>query len=839
MLRSVWLLHHAARIRKSRSRILAACSCVQSTSKENSNNWICSRSINHDTKNGGKSLKTSYATSLFDTDDADKRRRAGRKDVDVDKRLVDKSELQAEQSDYSNRTGRQDERYHPTSSREEELQLQSVGLSLDQQIAYFETLVAKSGRIKADVFDERIVEKIVRGNADYVSYLRQNPVAVVVLISWCGEVLSSVTVETRLKILDRLWNAFKDNGLMTTSVFNARLSVWLENDVPFEPKAALKEIRSMSLSPDIMTYKYLMAQFCKIGDEQGVLKVLDFMKGGGLEVEDTLNYGLIYLHSLKGDEDKVKALLKTIKSKYNEEGVSIALGAMLRAATSTGDVEKVRAVLKESVERDVLIDDDSVLKSVRNLAKHGDDSQLVEICQKSLERAQVAPGYFSKSVNTMNQLTLASKYFLFVEVLRSISRQFANFFEPVQVVMHHMAAKNTPKDIFINIVDEIERALLLDDSSVLDFGIMACATHEDYTRASDLTWLIVTLCNRLDASRQRPHLFFPLFFNKFKEIASIDQLIDNARAFFEMGYKLDDPAYLQYFALQVVTFAFEKLGTAQATERLREFVPQDTWRQIMNYLNQRNVTIRNKRATKGRHNHSGEDPLLRHLKESAELEQWNSDTVMQSRAPLKKKNTRILFKDDRDSSLSFEPEPSSWDLEEEVPTRSRQQSSPKSKDGKKNRVISDKDRLHQLDVNQPYAPESSSWDSEREEAKKRKGRFKTRAQPRATVDELPFIPEPTSWDIEEEEVRRQRVNNSKIRAQRMADEDIMFMPEPTPEEEQELHRQAITAANEHSSGAAFNNVALRSQSTKKGSSNREGRRDQEIFPGLRRPDNDE
>lgn len=60
-------------------------------------------------------------------------------------------------------------------------------------------------------------------------------------------------------------------GLVSTAVVNARLSVWLENDLVFEPKDVLREMRSMSLSPDILTYKCLMAQFCMMGDEEGVL----------------------------------------------------------------------------------------------------------------------------------------------------------------------------------------------------------------------------------------------------------------------------------------------------------------------------------------------------------------------------------------------------------------------------------------------------------------------------------------------------------------------------------------------------------------------------------------
>ena len=66
----------------------------------------------------------------------------------------------------------------------------------------------------------------------------------------------------------------------------------------------------------------------------------------------------------------------------------------------------------------------------------------------------------------------------------------------------------------------------------------------------------MTLCDRLDPQRERPHLLFPLMSLKYEERISIDGILDNARTFFELGYKLDDDHLCYLFDKFVVSPVF-------------------------------------------------------------------------------------------------------------------------------------------------------------------------------------------------------------------------------------------------------------------------------------------
>jgi hypothetical protein len=75
---------------------------------------------------------------------------------------------------------------------------------------------------------------------------------------------------------------------------------------------------------------------------------------------------------------------------------------------------------------------------------------------------------------------------------------------------------------------------------------------EFYTRPADLKWLLITLCDRFDPRRERPHIFFPLLTNKHEALITFDHLLDNAQTFFKLGYNLDDEYLCFSFYFHIV-----------------------------------------------------------------------------------------------------------------------------------------------------------------------------------------------------------------------------------------------------------------------------------------------
>jgi hypothetical protein len=129
-----------------------------------------------------------------------------------------------------------------------------------------------------------------------------------------------------------------------------------------------------------------------------------------------------------------------------------------------------------------------------------------------------------------------------------------------------------------------------------------------------------------------------------------------------------------------------------------------------------------------------------------------------------------------DNGLNYTPEPSSWDLAEELQPKFAEESasaqsrvrleeslrnaekeeehSATSKNriqsdvGKHRQNIPDKARVRKVPLDiLPYTPEPTSWDVEKEERIAKKT---------TNVNFLPFTPEPTSWDLEEVDLSRRR-----------------------------------------------------------------------------------
>ena len=96
------------------------------------------------------------------------------------------------------------------------------------------------------------------------------PSQALLLLRCCGSILTDVPLERRRKLVEEAWTFFDKAQVPLTSVhYNALLKIYLENENDFVPAQFLAEMEAKSLKPDRLTYQYLTARYCEMGDLSG------------------------------------------------------------------------------------------------------------------------------------------------------------------------------------------------------------------------------------------------------------------------------------------------------------------------------------------------------------------------------------------------------------------------------------------------------------------------------------------------------------------------------------------------------------------------------------------
>ncbi|XP_014468655.1 PREDICTED: leucine-rich PPR motif-containing protein, mitochondrial-like [Dinoponera quadriceps] len=167
---------------------------------------------------------------------------------------------------------------------------QSLADDADQKLTSFCDDVKHGQTWSADRLKE-----IVR-LCDESNYQLQ-PSTGVLLLKCCGNPLSTVELNERQDLADRVWRLAKRNAL-TLEHYNTLLNVYAENSNSVDPKEFLAE---MNVTPNDDTYRLLFNTAVKTGNTEHLQNIMSVMKASNILLGEDTFCSLIQIYMAKGN----------------------------------------------------------------------------------------------------------------------------------------------------------------------------------------------------------------------------------------------------------------------------------------------------------------------------------------------------------------------------------------------------------------------------------------------------------------------------------------------------------------------------------------------------------
>lgn len=163
-------------------------------------------------------------------------------------------------------------------------------LSLDKQIRRLDQDARRTGRISRRDLEEVLDEIRTHRTATSSQSL--------LVIRCCGNLVPEELPEVRTALVQEIWKTLNAlNVPMDISHYNALLRVYLENEHQFAPTDFLAEIEAKGIEPNRVTYQRLITRYCQQGDIEGATRILEYMRGKSLPVNENVFNSLILGHS--------------------------------------------------------------------------------------------------------------------------------------------------------------------------------------------------------------------------------------------------------------------------------------------------------------------------------------------------------------------------------------------------------------------------------------------------------------------------------------------------------------------------------------------------------------
>ena len=163
-------------------------------------------------------------------------------------------------------------------------------VNLEKQLRRLDQDVRRIGRISRRDIEEVLEEIRSQRSATSSQSL--------LVIRCCGNLVPEELPEVRTALVQEIWKTLKAlNVPMDISHYNALLRVYLENEHPFSPTDFLAEIASKAIEPNRVTYQRLISRYCQQGDIDGATRILEYMRGKSLPVNESVFNSLILGHS--------------------------------------------------------------------------------------------------------------------------------------------------------------------------------------------------------------------------------------------------------------------------------------------------------------------------------------------------------------------------------------------------------------------------------------------------------------------------------------------------------------------------------------------------------------
>ena len=99
-----------------------------------------------------------------------------------------------------------------------------------------------------------------------------------------------------------MWGLLEASGThMDVSHYNMLLKVNLENDHEFSPTEFLAWMDGKGVTPNRVTYGYMIARFCRAGDMSSASSILEHMRASDMPLNEAVFHALVAGHATAGD----------------------------------------------------------------------------------------------------------------------------------------------------------------------------------------------------------------------------------------------------------------------------------------------------------------------------------------------------------------------------------------------------------------------------------------------------------------------------------------------------------------------------------------------------------
>ncbi|GMS79877.1 hypothetical protein PENTCL1PPCAC_2052, partial [Pristionchus entomophagus] len=383
-------------------------------------------------------------------------------------------------------------------------------------------------RVPPEAVMVELVLKLEKGNAALLSLLQRSPERWIPMsVRCCGRALSSIPTQNRRVIARRLWEQIEKRGLpISIGTINAHLRVNLDNDEKFDPFETLKEIEEKrGLVPDQETFHILLEKLSLSGATEMNIKMMQSyeMARRGHSSSDAISHShLVYANAVRGFNRQADSLIQQSLVKFGSEGEALNLGAACVAAAAGGKIDRLRDLLRRSVDDNLQLrlSLNNVFDIIWALAeKTGDNEKNNDaVIEEILNRSQHPNGFFRFLYREIERHISAFHFrtsmILLEETMRvkdPLKNQSKSDFSHQMLgkMCRAMVKSRMEKGLTMEMANRMETTMNTRRRYIHDELMMATLTLKDCDM-DDRFSSFSSLLPIVDPVKERPHLILPL-----------------------------------------------------------------------------------------------------------------------------------------------------------------------------------------------------------------------------------------------------------------------------------------------------------------------------------------
>uniref|UniRef100_A0A914PLA7 Uncharacterized protein n=1 Tax=Panagrolaimus davidi TaxID=227884 RepID=A0A914PLA7_9BILA len=414
-------------------------------------------------------------------------------------------------------------------------------VSTEIAVSKLQTSLGFNQRITAESFVKAVLIPLQEKNPEILKMIKLDPFLYIpFFIRCCGLVMSDISQDQKLVILEHLLQAFKHNNMkMDIHAYIALLKVWMENEHEYDVDAILEEAEiDLKLETNVEFYNKLLWRLAETKDVKQMEKLLSRMTSQGILPNLQTELSQIFAASATNSDEKAELLVNKVLKKYGKDQLPHCLSAKIRGTLLHAKLDKFRKQLRSAVidvdkekefsktgayfpSRYILnITYNALFDIIWRLAKRsrgGDGQEFVALTEQILDSAQRTTGFFKRLIREADR-HIAHKYYYSaaaligdtarVKLILDSQRKDTFIRHLMPRLANHMIRNRTSNEI---IKDVANRLIVTFGPELRFYDDLAYSilTYKGYSYDEKFE-MFSEFVDAFDSERSRPHILLPL-----------------------------------------------------------------------------------------------------------------------------------------------------------------------------------------------------------------------------------------------------------------------------------------------------------------------------------------